>query len=486
MLTPTCAKYRADDGTELALYIYLPTHERPAPVALSMTPYTTTPDADSFIPALLSAGYVFVAMDVRGTGCSGGEFLGPLSPREIDDGVEVIDWLAEQEFCDGQVALVGPSYLGAIQLLVAARRPSALRCIAPAVAPIDFYRDWTHRGGIPSHQNWAANTFLARANQPTRSRGPALAFYSEAMVADEDGPLFRERSPEEFLSDIRVPVFLVGGLHDFFRGATLRAFESLRTPKQLLMGPWGHSASAPKELIAWLDRWTGGTQPTGNSDSQARWWILGRDEWIDYDGAESSALVSAPFDDEVVVRADDPLIEPPASPTAEEDLAGGSGLHLWAERRRIVIDSPEHGVVRGCPVAELVLRIDGWADADLYIRLSVADKDGALRQFTEGRLRLSQRAIDTTRSSADEQGRLSQVVLTHKDPSPVPLDTDFKIAIELLPTSFELSEGSQLVIGFDASPVGGLLPNLGELRILPGSSMHLPFAPLLQSHAIKY
>ncbi|MFJ6453987.1 CocE/NonD family hydrolase [Paenarthrobacter sp. NPDC091669] len=485
MSTPTIARFSANDGTELALYIYRPGHGRPAPVALSMTPYTATPDADSFIPALLSAGYVFVAMDVRGTGCSGGEFLGPLSPREIDDAVEVIDWLAEQEFCDGQVALVGPSYLGANQFLVAARQPQALRCIAPAVAPIDFYRDWTHRGGIPSHQNWAADTFLARPNQPSRSQGPALAFYNAAMLAVEDGPLFRERSPEEFIHDIRVPVFLIGGLHDFFRGATLRAFESVRTPKKLLMGPWGHGASAPQELIAWLDHWTGRAQLTGVSDSQMRWWILGREEWIDYDPDETSEVVSAPLPEEIVVCNGDPLIQPPASPTTDEDLAGGSGLHLWAERQRVVIDTPGHGVVRGCPVAELSLRVDGWADADLYIRLSVAEKDSPTRQLTEGRLRLSQRAIDTERSIFDERGRLKRVVLTHKDPSPVPFHTDFKVAIELLPTCFELAEGSQLVVGFDSTPVGGLMPNEGELRILPGSSVHLPFAVTLHSDAIK-
>jgi predicted acyl esterase len=484
MSSPTVAIFRADDGTDLALYIYLPGHDRPAPVVLAMTPYTAMPDADALIPTLLSAGYVFVALDVRGTGCSGGVFSGPLSPREIDDGVEVVDWLAEQGFCDGQVALVGPSYLGANQLLVAARQPRALRCIAPAVAPIDFYRDWTHRGGIPSHQNWAAHTFLARANQPNRSRGPALAFYYNAMAADEDGPQFRERSPEALLDSIRVPVFLIGGLHDFFRGSTLRAFESVRTPKQLLMGPWGHGAFAPQELVAWLDRWTRGAGQADDSKSHARWWVLGRDEWIDDDGDGSSALVTAPLDEDVVVRADGPMIEPPPPPTTD-GMDMGSGLHLWAERCRMVIDAPGHGVVRGCPVAELLLRVAGWTDADLYIRLSVVAEDGALRQLTEGRLRLSHRAIDQERSVADESGRLARVVLTHKDPSPVPFDTELKVAVELLPTCFELSQGSRLVLGFDASPVGGLLPERGQLRILPGSSMHLPFAAPREPNAIK-
>lgn len=58
------------------------------PVALTMNPYTTVAGGDFVIREVLDAGYVFVIMDVRGTGCSGGEFLGPLSPREIDDGAD--------------------------------------------------------------------------------------------------------------------------------------------------------------------------------------------------------------------------------------------------------------------------------------------------------------------------------------------------------------------------------------------------------------
>src|SRR5919107_1736333 len=69
-----------------------------SPVVLSLTPYAKdvpplsgalAPDAADLVPH----GYVFVAVDVRGTGSSGGAFE-LLGPRERRDSVEVVDWAA--------------------------------------------------------------------------------------------------------------------------------------------------------------------------------------------------------------------------------------------------------------------------------------------------------------------------------------------------------------------------------------------------------
>ena len=81
-----------------------------------------------------SVGCHLVVVDVRGLGGSGGEWDGMLSPGEIADGVEALEWLADRDGGDGQTASVGASYCGANQLLIAARRPRGLRCIAPSVA----------------------------------------------------------------------------------------------------------------------------------------------------------------------------------------------------------------------------------------------------------------------------------------------------------------------------------------------------------------
>ncbi len=69
------------------------------------------------------AGYVAVWVDVRGRGDSQGTF----EPYRNDgaDGVDVIAWVAAQEWCDGKVATWGGSYPGRIQWLTALHQPRA-------------------------------------------------------------------------------------------------------------------------------------------------------------------------------------------------------------------------------------------------------------------------------------------------------------------------------------------------------------------------
>src|SRR5438067_1962845 len=112
------------DGITLAADLVLPA-ERPAPGVLMRTPYgrggeQATARADAFA----KAGYAAVWVDVRGRGDSEGFF----EPYRNDglDGVDVIAWVAAQDWCDGAVATYGGSYPGRIQWLTALHQPPAL------------------------------------------------------------------------------------------------------------------------------------------------------------------------------------------------------------------------------------------------------------------------------------------------------------------------------------------------------------------------
>jgi len=67
-------------------------------------------------------GYAHVIVSIRGTGKSGGTFQF-LSPREIQDVYEVIEWVAQQPWCNGNVGMFGASYFVWIQLFVANLNP---------------------------------------------------------------------------------------------------------------------------------------------------------------------------------------------------------------------------------------------------------------------------------------------------------------------------------------------------------------------------
>ncbi|WP_374612259.1 CocE/NonD family hydrolase, partial [Gordonia sp. (in: high G+C Gram-positive bacteria)] len=98
---------------------------------------------------LVRSGYVQVVVDVRGTGASLGKWQ-ILGPREQQDSVEVIDWVTEQEWCDGTVGMAGWSYSAINSLQAADKRPPQLKAVFAVEGCDDLVRDIYITGGMPS------------------------------------------------------------------------------------------------------------------------------------------------------------------------------------------------------------------------------------------------------------------------------------------------------------------------------------------------
>ncbi len=127
------------DGVHLNATLYLPHgHKEPTPVIFTLTPYIGQTYHDQAL-YFAAHGYPFLTVDVRGRGNSEGVFR-PLI-NEAQDGFDVVEWLARQPYCDGQVAMWGGSYAGYDQWATAKEGPPHLATIVPAAAPcigIDF------------------------------------------------------------------------------------------------------------------------------------------------------------------------------------------------------------------------------------------------------------------------------------------------------------------------------------------------------------
>ena len=149
------------DGEKLAVDVFIPTGgpgTGPFPVILMYTPYcrSTIDPKTGEIGDLgqsqrgrffLPHGYALVAADMRGTGASTG-WLQDFMPQLADDGKVLVDWIADQKWCDGNVGMMGDSYLGWSQLAIASRQPESLKCIAPGVIPLDGYTGEVAPGGV--------------------------------------------------------------------------------------------------------------------------------------------------------------------------------------------------------------------------------------------------------------------------------------------------------------------------------------------------
>lgn len=184
----------------------------------------------------LSMGYAVVAVNVRGTGCSGGayDFFEPL---QLTDGYDVIETVASQAWVrNHKVGMVGLSYPGIAQLFVAQTRPPSLAAITPlsvfddtvrgTLAPGGIFNDgfalsWADEVGTkaqPYGQGWErarvdAGDTTCEANQKLRGQNVDAAKkakehrYYPPEIAD---PL----NPSLFADRIEVPVYLTGSFQD--------------------------------------------------------------------------------------------------------------------------------------------------------------------------------------------------------------------------------------------------------------------------------
>lgn len=93
-------------------------------------------------------GYCIINPDLRGAYNSEGIilFFGSGYGR---DGYDIIEWAAEQSWCNGKIGMSGNSWLAISQWFIAAEKPPHLSAIAPWEGLADCYREVATQGGVP-------------------------------------------------------------------------------------------------------------------------------------------------------------------------------------------------------------------------------------------------------------------------------------------------------------------------------------------------
>ncbi len=250
------------DGTKLAARLWLPdgARDNPAPCVLEYIPYRrrdrTRMRDEGMHPRFAEAGYAAIRVDQRGSGDSERVMLDEYADIETRDGVDAIAWIARQPWCDGNVGMFGKSWGAYNSFQVAARRPPALKAIAPVMGTDDRWLEDIHfYGGVLAGDNfwWGSIMQLYNSFPPDpgvvgdrwrdmwRERLEAMTYWPaqwlEHQTRDE---MWRRGSISENYSDIEVPVYFFGGWADLFRDTPFRIAEHLKGPLKILMGPWAH------------------------------------------------------------------------------------------------------------------------------------------------------------------------------------------------------------------------------------------------------
>ena len=125
------------DGVRLALDMHVPEapdwEHTPQPLILEYIPYRKddVPAYSGQYHYFARHGFICARLDCRGMGSSEGVNTDEYTEREQQDAVEAIEWLAQQSWCNGRIAMTGGSYGGFTCVQVAAHHPSHLETIIP-------------------------------------------------------------------------------------------------------------------------------------------------------------------------------------------------------------------------------------------------------------------------------------------------------------------------------------------------------------------
>ncbi|NOY61301.1 MAG: CocE/NonD family hydrolase [Calditrichaeota bacterium] len=459
------------DGVKLATDVYRPDDDAAHPVVLYRTPYNKTSDklSDSTIKLLKAMGYAYVTQDLRGRYASEGTDSVFVTDGwgALQDGYDTIEWLTQQNWCNGKIGELGASASGITTYRAVGALHPNLVCAVAIVAPTDFYNQVVYPGGefrksLP--ENWTAG----QGSQYMISYFLQFPYYTS--IWEKMNLLTRT-------DKIKIPILHIGGWYDCFSEGPVTAFASLHSrpgvaPQKLLMGPWTHtkigsgsqvgqlqypdaSYDVENYVLPWLDHWLRGTQNGVIDKPDVVYYLMGDPDkeneigcqWIHSDTWPPPEIV----EQTLYLTPSDRLAD--TKPTEDSDLSfrfdpqhpvptvGGNNLTIDAgpyDQREVNTRDD----VLGFESKVLVhpLRVEGNVRSTLYISSNRPDTDFTLKLidvYPDGREMLVTDGI--------KRARFRRGVLPEDVTLLTPGATD-SLEIELPPTAIVFNSGHKIKV----------------------------------------
>lgn len=326
------------DGVKLSVDIYRPEAEGRFPALLAFAVYNKDfqgPDMAERLPPqpawstlwagpleagdthfFVSRGYIHVIGGPRGIGKSEGG-----GSREWDC-YDLIEWIARQPWCDGNVGMVGISGFGAEQFAVARQQPPSLK----AIFPFDPRGAYGHMGGFrQEYPGGVVHTFrylLGHFSAMHQNRGqpgalpPEKDRWWQAAMENADYRMYPHifnvvaqkgqhmppyfdvlinpydteesvKASEESFQRIKIPAHTGSGWYAYTYKTHLNGAETyydrIAAPKKLtFLGP-AHLErpfhTMHGEILRWYDHWLKGIDTGVMSEPPVRYWVMGENRW---------------------------------------------------------------------------------------------------------------------------------------------------------------------------------------------------------------
>ena len=322
-------------GFEIDCDIFRPDSEGRFPAILCLFPFHKEDQTKPIVPVAVCPelvsieggdynfyvrrGYAQIFANVRGTGRSGGLF-DHLGDGTIEDIYDVIEWLAQQPWCDGQVATFGTSYFAMTAKRVAELKPPSLKTIFAPFGVTDQYRHAIYHGGIFAfvfHHFWLKSLSNLRVRKEYRDAIGKEAFEGQIAKAlqdpeinihpelvhvlenpDEGGnmliveyilnyldtELYQEKAVR-FDVDVEIPGYFGGcwAMHSLHLPGDFQSFENWKGPRKLTIGP-PYYLDRPVyqyhyESLRWFDHWLKGIDTGIMDEPPVQLFIQNTGEW---------------------------------------------------------------------------------------------------------------------------------------------------------------------------------------------------------------
>jgi predicted acyl esterase len=449
------------DGTKLLLDVYRPYQPgQTFPALCSFSPYTRQLQRDS--PPIgqneagisefwVPRGYAHVIVDIRGANGSEGSWdqFGPLEQRDMFD---IIEWVAEQPWCDGNVGMMGCSYFAMTQNLAAEQQPPSLKAIFPYDAATDIYRDFYFSGGV-FHDGFARIwfsdiTFLNFwGGRNPNTEGMTRHFETIlGMKYPCDGPYYWERSAWPNLDKIQVPAYF--GCHWPFYNLHLRGtFDAWHRTgditKRMLLGPaplpQRQYANYHMEALRWYDHFLKGMDTHVLDGAPIHLWIEGEDTWRH---ENEWPLARTQWTEFYLGGTPGNGTLSDSAPAAGEqtlDYDPTSEQWFWGQPRWTYRSEPLDKPVEVTGPIQLNLFMSSTAqDTDWIVSLQDEAPDGSVQTLTRGWLRSSHRAVEPS------QSRKNVPWHPHKEVDLLAPGQEYELPIEVIPTSNLFLQGHRI------------------------------------------
>ncbi|USI67076.1 CocE/NonD family hydrolase [Lactococcus petauri] len=362
-------------------------------------------------------GYAVCNPDMRGIAHSEGNTT-MLGTQEGQDGYDLIEWIASQEWSNGKTALTGTSYLAFSQWYIAAEQPPHLTCINPTEGLSDGYRDLAFIGGIPD-KNFIERLQINHVSAKNAQREDLTKEMESYPLATAE--IWRDKVADA--SKITVPAFVIASYSNTLHTmGTFRSWKNLGSKEKWLRihdrqeWPYYYDNENTEELRRFFDYYMLEKENNWMETPKVRYSI------IDFHGTNTTDIPDEQFPPVEVInkkyyfsgisRNLTELADEKDFPLAydTQGLPGKVSFQVTFEEETKFI---------GYPKAKLFMEVSGYDDLDVFVLVQKIDKLGnvlsefvvpnhgaALQDFTEngasalrykgswGRLRASMRHLD--------------------------------------------------------------------------------------------